>query len=63
MPNEALVMFDDKIDELSFDCFALRKILKGEELSKGIIYLFERNHLFMNLNIPIEKMTAFIIKI
>lgn len=48
-------MFDQDFDELSFNCFNLQKILKGQELSYGILYLYQRHQIFSQLKIDVNK--------
>lgn len=46
--------------EISFNCFELEKITKGEELSFLLIYLFHEQNLFNELDINRQKFVKFI---
>jgi 3',5'-cyclic-nucleotide phosphodiesterase/cAMP-specific phosphodiesterase 4/calcium/calmodulin-dependent 3',5'-cyclic nucleotide phosphodiesterase len=49
----------EKCDDLTFNCFEAEKLARGEEMSFLMIYLFEKNDLFTNLNINPKTFTDF----
>ena len=51
------------LDELSFDCWEMQKLTKGQELKYLMLYLFESNNLITELNINPTHFSNFITKV
>lgn len=57
-----MTMFEG-LDELSFDCWEMKKLTKGQELKYLMLYLFESNNLITELNINPTHFSNFITKV
>ena len=62
IPEKIMTMFEG-LDELSFDCWEMQKLTKGQELKYLMLYLFESNNLITELNINPTHFSNFITKI
>lgn len=62
IPQKVIVCFQ-KIDELSFDCWEMKTLTKGQELKYAMLYLFETNDLFSDLDINHLIFSNFITKV
>ena len=62
IPEKIMTMFEG-LDELSFDCWEMKKLTKGQELKYLMLYLFESNNLITELNINPTHFSNFITKV
>jgi len=62
IPEKIMTMFEG-LDELSFDCWEMQKLTKGQELKYLMLYLFESNNLITELNINPTHFSNFITKV
>ena len=62
IPNKVLGMFQ-KLDDITFDCWEMKGLTKGQELKYEMLYLFETSDLFSELDINYTIFSNFVTKI
>ena len=63
IPEQILKEFDRQLEEITFDCFEIAKISKGQEVSYLLIYLFDKYSLLADLKIPMAQFQQLALKI